>query len=115
MRQSVFALALSIALAAGAVRAQSITETAAALRDKALAGSVAYDLLESLTTEIGPRPAGSPAQRRAMEWGGAKLKALGFQNVHVEPFAKQAWTRGPESAEITGPFPQKLAILGLGG
>ncbi len=111
----VLAVSLAVSFAAGSVRAQSIPETAAALRDKALAGSLAFDLLESLTTEIGPRPVGSPAQRRAMEWGVAKLKALGFQNVHVEPFAKQAWTRGPESAEITGPYPQKLAILGLGG
>ncbi len=115
MRLFVSASILAVSLAAGAVQAQSIPETAAVLRDKALAGSLAYDLLESLTTEIGPRPVGSPAQRRAMEWGVAKLKALGFQNVHVEPFAKQAWTRGAESAEITGPYPQKLAILGLGG
>ncbi|QUD87469.1 M28 family peptidase [Phenylobacterium montanum] len=115
MRSTVSALALAVSLVAGAVQAQSIPETAAALRDKALAGSPAYDILESLTTEVGPRPTGSPAQKRAMEWGVAKLKALGFSNVHVEPFSKQAWTRGPESAEITGPYPQKLAILGLGG
>ncbi|HEY2659960.1 MAG TPA: M28 family peptidase [Caulobacteraceae bacterium] len=106
---------IAASLAASAAQAQSMPETAAALRDKALAGSPAYAVLESLTTEIGPRPAGSPAQRRAMEWGVAKLKALGFQNVHVEPFAKDAWTRGPEEAEITGPYLQKLAILGLGG
>jgi Zn-dependent M28 family amino/carboxypeptidase len=120
MRATVSTLALAAVLAAGAahaqsVQAQSIPETAATLRDKALAGSPAYDILESLTTEIGPRPTGSPAQRRAMEWGVAKLKALGFSNVHVEPFKKDAWTRGPESAEITGPYPQPLAILGLGG
>ena len=115
MRPSVFALFAAVSIAAGAAQAQSIPDTAAALRDKALAGSPAYDILESLTTEVGPRPMGSPAQRRAMEWGVAKLKALGFANVHVEPFSKPAWTRGAESAEITGPYPQPLAILGLGG
>ena len=71
-------------------------------------------MLESLTTEIGPRPAGSPAQMRARDWALAKMKALGFTNVHAEPFAKQAWLRDAESAEILAPFPQKLAILGLG-
>jgi hypothetical protein len=50
-----------------------------------------------------------------MEWGLAKLTALGFQNVHAEPFTVTAWVRGPEAAEVTAPFPQRLAILGLGG
>ncbi|MDR3507117.1 MAG: M20/M25/M40 family metallo-hydrolase [Caulobacteraceae bacterium] len=102
-------------LVAGAAAAQSIPDTAATLRDKALAGSPAYGVLESLTTEVGARPAGSAAQRRAMEWGVAKLKALGFANVHAEPFTITAWARGAEAAEVTGPYPQKLAILGLGG
>ena len=51
---------------------------------------------------------------RARDWALAKMTALGFTNVHVEPFAKQAWLRDAESAEILSPFPQKLAILGLG-
>jgi Zn-dependent M28 family amino/carboxypeptidase len=88
--------------------------TAIRLRDQALTDPTAYDVLESLTTEIGPRPAGSPAQVRARDWALAKMKALGFTNVHAEPFAKQAWLRDAESAEILSPFPQKLAILGLG-
>lgn len=88
--------------------------TAIRLRDQALTDPTAYDVLESLTTEIGPRPAGSPAQMRARDWALAKMKALGFTNIHAEPFAKQAWLRDAESAEILAPFPQKLAILGLG-
>jgi Zn-dependent M28 family amino/carboxypeptidase len=88
--------------------------TAAALRDKALADNTAWNLLESLTSEIGPRPVGSPAAARARDWGVAKLNALGFTNVHVEPFAKAAWLRGAESGEVVGAFPHKLALLGLG-
>jgi Zn-dependent M28 family amino/carboxypeptidase len=87
---------------------------AAQLRDQALNDETAWNLLESLTTEIGPRPAGSPAAARARDWGVAKLNALGFTNVHVEPFAKRAWLRGPESGEIMGPEPRELALLGLG-
>ena len=89
-------------------------QTAARLRDQALADDTAWNILESLTTEIGPRPAGSPAAARARDWGTAKLTALGFGNVHVEPFAKRAWLRGPESGEVVGPEPRKLALLGLG-
>lgn len=87
----------------------------ARLRDKALTDPTAYAIVESLTTEIGGRMAGSPAAARAKDWGLAKLKALGFQNVHAEPFAITAWARGPESAEVVAPYPHKLMILGLGG
>jgi hypothetical protein len=107
-------LAAAVALAAPALAQDPLRATAEALRDKALNDPVAYDTLAELTTDIGPRQVGTPQQKRAMEWGLAKLKALGFQNVHAEPFTADAWLRGPESAEITAPFPQKLAILGLG-
>jgi Zn-dependent M28 family amino/carboxypeptidase len=107
-------LAALLALAPTAAHAQNLTESTAAVRDRALADRTAWEVLESLTTEIGARPTGSPAMTRARDWGVAKLQALGFSNVHVEEFPAEAWVRGPESAEITTPYPQKLAILGLG-
>jgi Zn-dependent M28 family amino/carboxypeptidase len=88
--------------------------TAARLRDQAINDETAWNVLESLTAEIGPRPAGSSAIARARDWGVAKLNALGFANVRIEPFAKRAWMRGLESGEIMGPDPRKLALLGLG-
>lgn len=113
------ALLIAAALAAPALlpasaQAQDLTAATLAVRDKALADHTAWDVVESLTTEIGARPVGSPAMQRARDWGVAKLKALGFQNVHVESFTTGAWSRGAERAEVVGPFPQKLAILGLG-
>jgi carboxypeptidase Q len=89
--------------------------TAASLRDKALTGSEAYPLLESLTTEVGPRLAATEAEHRAALWAVAKMKALGFQNVHVEAFSMPQWIRGEERAEVLSPFPQKLAVTALGG
>ena len=92
-----------------------IRRVAEHLRDQALAGSQAWRVLESLTTEIGERPVGSPAMARARDWGVTTLKALGFEDVHVEEFVKEnAWFRGAESAEVTAPYPHALAILGLG-
>ena len=88
--------------------------TAEALRDKALLDRTAWDITEDLTTTIGPRLVGSPAMERAKDWGAAKLKALGFTDVKVEQFAKPSWTRGEESAELVGPYPMKLSIVGLG-
>jgi hypothetical protein len=87
----------------------------AALRDKALENDhYAWDIVEGLTTEVGQRLAATEAEARARDWAVAKLKALGFSNVHVEPFTMPVWTRGAESAEIVSPFPQKLAVAALG-
>jgi hypothetical protein len=88
--------------------------TAAALRDKALAGSLAYPILSSLTTEIGPRLEGSEAQHRAAQWGVARMKALGFKNVHIESFPVNGWTRGEERAAVVGEHAQRLFITALG-
>src|SRR6185436_14071235 len=89
-------------------------QTAARLRDAAALDDTAWRVLESLTSEVGPRPAGSPAAARARDWGVSRLTALGFANVHVEPFAKKAWLRDAEAAEIVSPTPHRLAVLGLG-
>src|SRR5258707_15615016 len=75
----------------------------------------AFDFVESLTTEIGQRLAGTEAHRRAVAWAEAKLKAAGFENVHSEPFTFPAWIRGAESAEIVGSVPQHLAVTAFGG
>ncbi|HUO97300.1 MAG TPA: M20/M25/M40 family metallo-hydrolase [Rhizomicrobium sp.] len=106
----VAALAAALAVPSSAGDMQS----AAALRDRALNDPTAWNTLEQLT-EIGPRMIGTPQYLRARDWGIAKLKALGFAKVHAEAFAKPSWHRGEEWAEISAPFPQKLAIIGLGG
>jgi hypothetical protein len=85
-----------------------------ALRDAALHDDYAWDITEGLTTEIGPRLDGTPAEARARDWAVAKLRSLGFSNVHVEPFTITNWVRGAESAEILAPFPQRLVIGALG-
>jgi hypothetical protein len=114
MRTLALLAATALLLPAVPAAAQSLSAQAAAVRDKALADPTAWNVVESLTTEIGPRPVGSPAMERARDWGVATLTALGFENVHVEPFTTAAWRRGEESAEVVGPWPQKLHILGLG-
>ncbi|MGJ3648728.1 M20/M25/M40 family metallo-hydrolase [Sphingomonas sp. GlSt437] len=85
-----------------------------ALRDAALKDDVAYDIVEGLTTEVGPRLAGTEAEARARAWAVAKLTALGFKNVRIEPARMQTWVRGDEAAEVMSPFPQKLRVAALG-
>ena len=104
-------LALSLSAAAPAQNASAQAER---LRDAALKDDVAWDIMEGLTTEIGPRPAGTEAEARAREWAVRRLKALGFSNVHVETYDMPVWVRGEERAEIVSPFPQKMAVTALG-
>ncbi len=89
-------------------------QTAAWIRDAARFDNLSYKILESLTTEVGPRMAGSPGDARAVAWAEAKFKELGFDKVWKEPVTFPAWQRGVEKAEITAPFQQPLAITALG-
>jgi carboxypeptidase Q len=92
-----------------------VATTAQKLAEHALQDNIAYGIVESLTTEVGPRLAGTEAEGRARQWVVTKLQALGFDNVHVEPFQVPLWLRGIERAEIISPFPQPLTITALGG
>jgi carboxypeptidase Q len=85
------------------------------LIDAALQDDTAYRLIESLTTEVGPRLAGSEAEQRARDWATRNLEALGFKNIRVEHFDVPLWQRGIEKAEVTAPYPQQLHISTLGG
>jgi len=85
------------------------------IRDKALDSPLAYEILESLTTEVGPRMAGTPQDILAVNWAMAKFKALGFDKVWKEPVTYPTWKRGVETAEIVSPYPQPLTITALGG
>ena len=85
------------------------------LVEMAKTGRYGYKITESLTTEIGPRLAGSTEEAKARLWAVAKFKELGFENVRVQEFSVPGWVRGVETAEIISPYPQKLYITSLGG
>ena len=87
----------------------------ATLRDATMAGDTyAWDIVEGLTTEVGPRLAGTEAEARARDWAVKKLTAMGFANVRVETFDMPVWVRGHESVEILAPFPQPMVVNALG-
>jgi Zn-dependent M28 family amino/carboxypeptidase len=108
-------LALVLTLALASPVAADPLDTAKKLVASALSDRWGYDLLEGLTTEIGPRLAGTDSARRAAEWSAAKLKAAGFDDVRIEEFPMTAWVRGVERARIVAPAPQPLVITTLGG
>jgi hypothetical protein len=85
------------------------------MREDALRNDrLAYDIVEGLTTEIGPRLAGTEAEARARQWMAERFRQLGFSNVRIETYMMPVWVRGEERAEIVAPFPQPLAITALG-
>ncbi len=100
-------------LAAGKLTEKEMAH-AAKLRDAAKKSDLAYEILESLTTEVGPRMAGTPGDARAVAWAMDKFKTLKFDKVYKEPVTFTAWHRGTETAEILAPFPQPIMVTALG-
>lgn len=76
---------------------------------------IAWSITEGLTTEIGPRMAGTEDEAAARRWAIARLTQMGFANVREEAFDMPVWTRGTDEAWLMSPFrPQRLAIAALG-
>ncbi|RTR34634.1 M28 family metallopeptidase [Shewanella atlantica] len=85
------------------------------LQQSALNSPLAYDLVESLTVEVGPRLAGSEKDLLAVQWAENKLSQLGFDKVYKEAVQVPVWSRGEAKAKVISPFSQPLVITALGG
>lgn len=81
---------------------------------KAMADTLAYEITEGLTTEVGQRQGGTEAEQRGRDWAVAKLKALGFANVREEKFDMPTWVRGEEKAAVISPFQNNMVVTALG-
>lgn len=118
--RAAFAAMLAVASAAATVHAAEPFSPAALaaardVRERALRDDTGYDLLRSLTTEVGPRLCGTPGDARAVAWAIANLNALGFTNVHAEPVKVPHWVRGTPHVEVLAPFAQPMVAVTLGG
>jgi hypothetical protein len=90
-------------------------DTATQLIEKALKSDLGFNIVESLTTTIGPRLAGSEAEKRARDWGLKLGKELGFDKVSIEEFTMPFWDRGHLHLTLTVPYLQDLYGTALGG
>ncbi|WP_209347293.1 M28 family peptidase [Pontixanthobacter sp. CEM42] len=118
MKKYVIALAaLSLPLSAQVPGGGVYKYPAQQQADDALTGDeFAWDFVEGITTEVGPRQAGTEAEKRAREWAMNWLNTHGFENVADEPFMMNTWVPGEvHKAEIVSPFPQPLVVQPLGG
>ncbi len=86
----------------------------AVMRDKALTSTDGYDIVESLTTKVGARLAGTNADKRAVVWAKDLLEQSGFDKVWLEPVNFPVWQRYKETAEVLPPYQQTLHITALG-
>ncbi len=120
MKTKLLALAASAAFLATPAAAQMgpgpCEGALACAADAALeSDSIAWDFVEGITTEVGPRQAGTEAEKRGRDWAVAWLRANGFRNVADEPFRMETWVPGDNAvARVTAPYAQDLMIVPLG-
>src|SRR5580698_7008797 len=77
--------------------------------------SHAYQYLTELSDDVGARVTGSPQAQKAVEWGLAKMKAIGLENVHAEKWQLwRGWTRGKAEAEMLSPIRRPLHVDAMG-
>ena len=92
-----------------------VADAAVLLRERALLDNLSVDIVESLTTEVGPRRMGTEGDRRAIAWARAKFQELGFDRVWTEEVElDRGWIRGEASAEIVSPYPHNIVLTALG-
>ncbi len=109
-------LLLSMVFAAnGETLSETDREVLERLKQEAQQSSLSYTLLESLTTEVGARLAGTAGDKRAIAWATEKMRALGFDKVWTEEVSLPKWERGELSLEIVSPYPHNLFGISLGG
>lgn len=106
-------LACTLAVSTSIVIAEDSAVTI--LKNTSAQSDLAYELVSSLTLEVGPRIAGSEGDKLAVAWAEAKLQTLGFDKVYKQPVRVRNWSRGLAKAEVRSPFKHNLVITALGG
>jgi len=82
---------------------------------EAMIDSHAFQYLTELSDDIGSRVTGSPAERKAEQWGVAKMKTIGLENVHTEKYQLwRGWTRGMAQGELLEPIRRPLHVDAMG-
>src|SRR6266853_5694286 len=62
--------------------------------------SHAFQYLTELSDNVGARVTGTPEAQKAIDWGIAKMRAIGLENVHAEKWQLwRGWKRGTTDAE----------------
>jgi carboxypeptidase Q len=86
-----------------------------AIAGKGMMATHTYGFLEELSDDIGGRVTGSPAANMALQWGLSRMRAIGLENVRLEPWKlSRGWTRISAEAEIVAPVRHRLLVDSMG-
>jgi len=77
--------------------------------------SHAFQYLTELSDNVGARVTGTPEAQKAIDWGIAKMRAIGLENVHAEKWQLwRGWKRATADAELLSPMRHKLHVDAMG-
>ncbi len=111
MKRGLIRFSIIVWIAAATASAQENVDTAAIakIRAEGLQRSHVMDVFDHLVNVIGPRLTASPAYKTAVDWSKDKLVAMGFDNVHLEPWEfGRGWQLEKLTIEMVEPRYQPL-------
>ena len=77
--------------------------------------SRAFQYLTELSDDVGARVTSSPGAQKATDWGAAKMRSIGLQNVRTEKWTMwRGWTRGTAEAQLLAPIRHTLTVDAMG-
>jgi carboxypeptidase Q len=77
--------------------------------------SHAFEYLTELSDNVGARVTGTPEAQKAIDWGIAKMRGIGLENVRAEKWQLwRGWQRGTAEAEVITPIRHKLHVDAMG-
>src|SRR2546423_433767 len=80
-----------------------------------MVNSHAFEFLTELSDNVGARVTGTPQAQKAIDWGIAKMRSIGLENVHAEKWQLwRGWTRGSAEAELLSPVRHRLHVDAMG-
>ena len=94
---------------------EEISKNAISLRESSLLDDLSVEIVESLTTEVGPRRMGTEGDQKSIAWALEKFEQLGYDRFWTEEvILDRGWERGSASAEILSPYPHNIVMTALG-
>jgi len=126
MKKRLFLLGLAFVMATAAAWANDVAQpkgpdedgtkpALARIAGEGIFNSRAFGYLTELSDDVGARVTSSSGAQKAVDWGVAKMKHIGLQNVHTEKWSMwKGWSRGTASAEMLAPLHRRLAVDSMG-
>ncbi len=87
----------------------------AKIAGEGMMNSHAFQYLTELSDNVGARVTGTAEAQKAVDWGIAKMRGIGLENVHAEKWQLwRGWKRGSADAELLSPTRHKLHVDAMG-